>query len=365
VQRVVISVTNDLVTDQRVSKVADYLLKHGYDVFIIGRKLNNSLDLTGKRFKTKRMRLLFNKGPLFYAEYNIRLFFLLLFIKADIFLANDLDTLLANFLVSKIRHRKIIYDSHEYFTEVPELNGRIITKKIWLAIEKLILPKIKFSYTVSESIANIYNEKYKMNMKVIRNLPVIAKNTEEPEFISIPENKKIIIYQGVLNIGRGIENVMEAMQFIDGAIFLIVGDGDIKNELEDLAFKLKVDNKVIFLGKVPFEQLQSITRKANIGISLEQNVSLNYYYSLPNKIFDYIHSNVPVLVSDLPEIVKIVKKYEIGIVVDNFDGAFLSVQIKEMLENKEKIREWKNNMITASEELCWENEEKKLDGIFN
>jgi glycosyltransferase involved in cell wall biosynthesis len=364
VQRVVISVTNDIATDQRVNKVSCYLFKAGFDILIIGRKRQNSLPVNSIQFKTKRMKLLFNKGPFFYAEYNLRLLFVLLFLKTDILLANDLDTLPANYIISKILRKKLVYDSHEYFTEVPELNGRKLTKKIWLIIEKLILPEIKFSYTVSDSIANIYNEKYKINMKVIRNFPYYAKDSNDYLQNAIPENKKIIIYQGVLNIGRGIENVIEAMQFIEQAILLIVGDGDIKQDLENLVLKLNLSDKVIFLGRVPYDELPSITKKANIGVSLEQKISLSYYYSLPNKIFDYIYSGVPVLVSDMPEVKKIVGKYEIGVIVDNFDAKYLSRQINEMLENEIKINIWKNNLSIAAREFCWENEEIKLGEIF-
>ena len=363
-QRVVLSVTNDLITDQRVNKIAQYLLKSGFDVTIIGRRLKNNYRLPDKLYKTIRMRLLFNKGPLFYAEYNIRLFFLLLFFKADILVANDLDTLLANFLISVIKKKKLIYDSHEYFTEVPELNKRNFTKKIWLTIEQLILPKIKFSYTVSKSIAKIYNEKYGIDMKVIRNLPLSNKvNLSYCEKI-IPENKKIIIYQGVLNIGRGIELVIEAIQFVDNVLFVIVGDGDIRNELIKLTLKLNVSDKVIFTGRVPYEELYSITCKADIGISLEQKVSLNYYYSLPNKFFDYIHANVPVLVSELPEIAEVVKKYNIGVIIHKFDPEYIATQIRNMLNDTNNQKIWKKNLIYASQDLCWEKEEVKLNDIF-
>lgn len=363
-QRVVLSVTNDLVTDQRVNKIALYLLKSGFDVTIIGRRLNNSLSLKGKQYKTRRMRLLFNKGPLFYAEYNLRLFFFLLFFKVDILVANDLDTLLANYLISVIKKKKLIYDSHEYFTEVPELCNRNFTKKIWLTIEKLILPKIRYSYTVCKSIAEIYNKKYGIEMNVIRNLPLFDKITVSYIGKIIPENKKIIIYQGVLNVGRGIENVIEAIKFIDNVLFIIVGDGDIRDELINLTLKLNVGDKVIFTGKVPYEELYSITCKADIGISLEQNISLNYYYSLPNKLFDYIHANVPVLVSELPEIIEIVKKYNIGVIVQKFDPEYIAIQIQNMLNDTEKREIWKKNLIYASKDLCWEKEEIKLNDIF-
>jgi hypothetical protein len=110
--QLIVSVTNDLVTDNRVSKVCDFLISEGFSVTLVGRKVKTSLPITGRNYRTKRFNLIFNKGPLFYLEYNFRLFFYLFFRKATILVSNDLDTLLANFLVSKVKNVKLVYDTH-------------------------------------------------------------------------------------------------------------------------------------------------------------------------------------------------------------------------------------------------------------
>jgi len=369
--RIILSVTNDLVTDQRVNKVALTLAKIGYDVTIVGRKLKNSLDINNRSYKTKRFKLLFNKKWMFYAEYNLRLFFYLLFKKFDILVSNDLDSLLSNYCISVIRNKKLVYDSHEYFTEVPELINRNFQKKIWLSIERFILPKIKYSYTVCKSIANDYYKKYGVKMEVIRNVPLRKTATNSSEKISTLkkelciEDKKIIIYQGSLNIGRGIEQVINAMKFIDNTIFLIIGDGDIAKKLVHLTKQKGLEKKIIFLGKIPFDKLNDYTGLADIGISLEQNLGLNYYYSLPNKIFDYINAGVPILASDLPEIANIVKKYEIGEIIKDFSPDIIADAINSMLNDEHKISEWEKKLKYAAEELCWEKEEIKLIDFYN
>ena len=156
-RKIIVSVTNDLTTDQRVSKICSSLTQNGFKVLLVGIKKKNSI-LIGREYKTKRISLFFNKGFLFYAEYNFRLFLFLFFSKKDILLSNDLDTLLANFIVSKIQQKKLAYDSHELFSEVPELVNRPFIKNFWLRLEKWLLPKLKNTYTVCKSIANIYNK---------------------------------------------------------------------------------------------------------------------------------------------------------------------------------------------------------------
>ena len=364
-KKIIISVTNDLVADNRVHKVANSLMKFGFDVLLVGRKLQGSLPVN-RDYTTKRFILLFKKGAMFYACHNIRLFFFLIFRKADVFLANDLDTLPANYYASKFRNKKLVYDSHEYYTEVPELVNRPKVKLIWEKIEKQILPKVNYSYTVCESIADIYNKKYGINMQVVRNIPVCNIEYEDnfPTLLKELKNKKIILYQGAVNIGRGIEQVIRAMQFLENAVFVIIGDGDIKVEMERLVEILKLKDKVLFAGKIPFNELNSYTKNADIGISLEENIGLNYYYALPNKLFDYIKANVPVLVSKLPEIERIVNKYDIGEFIENHTAEHIAEKINIMLKSPEKISFWKENLKKASADLCWENEEQVLKSIF-
>ena len=155
-QKIIVSVSSDLSTDQRVQKVCTSLANHGFDVQLLGRKLTNSSTFSSNLYKAKRFTLWFNRGFLFYANLNVALFFKLLFSKFDVLYANDLDTLTANFLVSKITGKPLIYDSHEYFTEVPELVSRPSVQRIWVRIEKTILPKLKNCITVTEQIANVY-----------------------------------------------------------------------------------------------------------------------------------------------------------------------------------------------------------------
>lgn len=358
--RISVSVINDLVTDQRVHKVCRSLQNAGYEVSLTGRKLRKSPAIQ-REYRTHRMCLVFNRSFLFYAEFNIRLFFRLLFCKTDIFLSNDTDTLLANYFASKIRRKPLVFDAHEMFPEMPEVVGRKFVRRFWSAIENRIFPQLKYCYTVCQSIADIYNQRYGTDMKVVRNIPFagnVCKNQEYNKKDIFPEfnNRQILLYQGAVNLGRGIEWVVNAMPLLDEYVFYIAGDGDKMQDIQDYVKKIEMSDKVKFLGRIPFEQLSAYTACADIGISLLENRGLNYFYSLPNRIFDFIRKNIPILATDFPEIRKIIEHYGVGELVDDYDPNHLATIIRNITA---RGKNW-DSFAKANAELTWENEANTL-----
>jgi glycosyltransferase involved in cell wall biosynthesis len=364
--KITVSVTNDLITDQRVHKVCTTLAQNGYAVKLVGRKLRNSPPVA-RIYRTARLRLFFNRSVLFYAEYNIRLFFYLLFDKTDLYLSNDTDSLPANRLASLIRRKPLVFDAHEIFPEVPEITDRKFVKWVWTKLEDLIFPHLKHCYTVCRSIADYYDIRYKIRMEVVRNIPPAcdeyAKSRRCEENTSLchsdfapSRTQKIILYQGAVNIGRGIERIIETMPYLDDCVFYVVGDGDILQQLKAQVNRMKLNDKVIFTGRVPFDALSAYTARADIGVNLLENRGLNYYYSLPNRIFDYMRMRVPILTSDFPEIRRIVAHYGIGTTVDRYDPQFLAETIKGMLAQEKNAE----GFAAANAELSWENESETL-----
>ena len=362
----IVSVINDLVTDNRVNKTCLVLKECGYDVVLIGRKLPASLAVPTWSFDAIRMNLFFKSGPLFYLFFNLRLFFKLFFKKADLLYSNDLDTLLPNFIIARFKGIPLIYDSHELFCEVPELQHSNLKRKIWLSIERWIVPKLKTCITVNESIAKIYSAKYKVPFSSIRNISDYPNNfaAKSRKELNLPLDKKIILLQGAgINIDRGAEELIDAMVFVDSALLLIIGSGDVWDLLKEKIVNQNLSHKVKLIDKIPKTELMHYTYNADLGLSIDKNTNLNYYYSLPNKVFDYLNAGVPILASRLPEIEKIIKNYSVGDFINDHKPGTIAEKINELLQSS-ALMQYKDNCSKAKRELNWASEKLKLINLI-
>lgn len=362
---ITVSVISDLTTDQRVIRICATLQKMGFNVSVIARSFKNSLPLDEYPFKATRIECFFRKGIMQYAEFNIKLFFKLMFCKTDYLLANDLDVLIPNYIISKLKNKFLFYDTHEYFTGVPELKNSHIKRKVWKFFEDRIFPKLSVVYTVNDSVKNKYFDEYRNEISVVRNVPVTRKNNSI-KLSKKWENKIILLLQGAgVNEGRGGLELLEAMKYLpENYLLVFIGSGTQWETIKQKRIEWNLQDKVEMIDRLPPAALQKYTALAHIGFSLDSFNDLNCLYNLPNKIFDYMHAGVPTIATAIPEVKFIIDKYKCGILIESNDAKTIAAAVINILGDKVIYEMYKLNCINASKELCWENESKKLERIY-
>lgn len=349
----IFTVTNELSFDQRMQRICGSLAKEGNDVWLIGRKIKGCPELVSTSFKQLRLYCFSKKGPAFYLEFNLRLFFYLLFKKADLICAIDLDTILACYCASALKGTKRVYDAHEYFTEQKEVATRPGIYRIWLAIERLMVPRFKNGYTVNEWIAEALKERYQVNYAVIRNLPLnlpyIGKQAEE----------RFILYQGAVNEGRCFEQLIPAMKDVEASL-KIYGTGNFINQTLSIINSHLLQYKIELNKPVSPQVLRSITGQAFIGITLFDDQGLSQVHSLANRFFDYIMSGIPQLCIDFPEYRSINNQYEVAYLIPNTDSKTIEQALNKLLQDNVLYKRLQANCLEARKQLNWDAEEKQL-----
>ena len=337
-----------------MQRICTTLAENGHRIILIGRKLPSSLPLKEEKYRQKRINCWFKKGKWFYVEYNIRLFFVLLFTRMDAVCAIDLDTILPCLRISQWKKIPRIYDAHELFTELKEVISRPAVQKKWISIEKKAVPKFKRGYTVSESIAGEFRRRYNVDYKVIRNLPLLKETGPV-----IPSSNKFILYQGAVNEARAFENLIPAMQWVNYKL-IICGDGNFTPQLKKLISDHQLENKIELKGMLLPEALRIIARQASIGIGLAEKEGLNQYLALPNKFFDYIHFDLPQITMNYPEYRKINQEFEVAVLIDELVPEQIAQTINNLLENDVLLKRLRENCQQAKQVLNWQQEQKKL-----
>lgn len=349
--------TNDLSYDQRMNRICTSLAEHGYDVTLVGRRLPRSLPLRQEKYKQKRLYCWFRKGQWFYAEYNTRLFFYLLFQKMDAICAIDLDTILPCLNVSRWKKIPRIYDAHELFSELKEVVTRPRIRKMWTGVEKHAVPKFTRGYTVSESIAEEFNRRYGVHYHTIRNVARLKP------FTHVERRERFILYQGAVNEARAFEYLVPAMRWVNSRL-VICGDGNFMEQLKTLIRDHGLEDKIELKGMLAPDELWNISQQAYIGIAVAEKTGLNQYYALPNKFFDYIHAGLPQVTMNYPEYQKINRQYEVAVLVDDLAPQLIADALNNLLTDDVVYNRLKENCLKARQELNWQNEEKKLLAFY-
>lgn len=357
-KRLLFTVTNDLRYDQRMGRICGSLAAKGYEVVLIGRKKKGSPALENKPYQQKRLSCWFSKGPFFYAEYNIRLFFFLLFQKADLICGIDMDTLLPVYAVSRLRRIKRVYDAHEFFSQMEEVISRPTIYRIWHGLEKWLIPRFPHGYTVCQSIAEAFEKEFGVRYSVIRNLPRTHPN--QP----VTEREPFLLYQGAVNKGRGLEQLLEAMEHIDIPL-VIAGDGNAMKETRHWITQKNLSGRVTLTGMLDPDALRSYTSRALIGINPFQRNGLNQYFSLANKFFDYIQAGLPQVTMNYPEYARINSQFEVAVLIDDLSPELIAQAVNNLYHDPVLYNRLRSQCHLAANQLSWEKEEAQLIGFYD
>ena len=367
--RIVCTVTNDLAQDQRMERICNSLRAVGHEVTLVGRRLPTSKPLVDRPYRQHRIFCEHTQGKRFYAEYNYRLWRVLRKWDYDAICSVDLDTLLPGYLLTRGGRARLVYDAHEWFSETPEVVARPRVQWIWRRLGRWLVPKTDLRYTVAPVLAGLLEEDYGMGFGVVRNLPRRAEKRNRPRDPRPPganvdsdlrARPHTLLYQGMLNPGRGLEAAIHALARLPTCQLDIVGDGPERPDLEALARQLGLTDRITFHGFVSPDRLPEYTNRAWLGLNLFDGDSPNYYYSLANKALDYLQAHLPSVQMDFPEYRAINHEFDCYLLVENLDHEQLAKKIAALLTDEKRYAGLRKNCERAASVLNWEEEEKRL-----
>ncbi|MBD2722017.1 glycosyltransferase [Hymenobacter armeniacus] len=364
--RLLFAVTTDLCFDQRMQRICGSLAAAGYQVQLVGWQRPASPPLTPQPYQQHRLRGWFQKGKLFYLEYNLRLLFYLLSQRAAAWCACDLDTALPVWLRARLGGQPLVYDAHELFTEVPEVVARPAVQRVWRWVESFIVPRARLAYTVGPALAGMFKQRYGRPFAVVRNVSRLREEDVLPPAPAAAPPGGYILYQGALNVGRGLENLLDAMPQVAGRL-VICGEGDLSAALRARAARLGLlaSGKVEFRGFVLPEALREVTRHAAVGIMLLENIGLSYYYSLANKFFDYVHAGIPQVLIDFPEYRALNDEFDVAELVTDLAPTTLARALNRLLRDEPaRYHYLAENCRRAAPQLSWQHEERALRRLW-
>ncbi len=342
-RRIAMAVSNDLLTDQRVARHRQALEEAGCEVLVVGR---NDLPLRHQR------------GWRFYAELNWQLWRRLRKEAVDVVWANDSDTLPGCYMASLRSGVKLVMDAHELMPEVPELVDKPLVRWVWRTIERLLMPRCDGLLTVCGSIASHYRNELGVQMSVVRNLPAGAPVPVRPHEEG---RQRILLYQGRVNKGRGVDWAIDALEWLPDCRLVVAGDGDLLEEMQRRAASKPWSDRIRFTGRLMPHELEQMTLEADVGLVMLEDIGLSYHYALPNRVGDFVRAGVPMVVSDLPEMAAVVRRYKVGEIMREPGAEALAQSVRRILD-----RHWTDDDFAAARrDMNWEKEKNTLTALLD
>jgi glycosyltransferase involved in cell wall biosynthesis len=379
--KIVMLVLNNITYDARVHKQAKSLSLAGNAVTVIGLldEVSTQSETIQSGYQILRLEIRSMKGRysalsqlIRLIEFNVRAVLAIINLHPRVVHAHAIQTLPACWLGARLSRGRLVYDAHEFeqgqdfsaAARIPRL-----MQWMWIWPEKLFIRSADSVITVSDSLADALKKTYQIDKPVvIRNIPehssyVSFNQHKIMNLYDIPPGWPIILYQGIFSTGRGLLELIQSAAYLQSTALLFVGDGSLLKDMQLTSHKISSNVRFIFLGRVSMEDLPAITSQAHIGMVLTQNTCLNHYYSLPNKLFEYLQAGLPVIGSNLPEISRIIDENQAGILVDPDDPQDIARGIKQLLDPQVYMT-YKINALLVASNYNWENESAKLIKLY-
>jgi len=285
-------------------------------------------------------------------------------VKADLYHAHDLNTLLMAYAASRLRRTPLIYDSHEVET------GRAGQRLRWWAafLERALIHRADRVICTNQTRADYTQQRYGLPPPtILRNLPAYvapAPSTLLHARLGLPPDRKVVLYQGGVQPERGLEQLLEAASEIAGGVVVILGSGRLKPALQQRVQQLGLTEKVRFHDAVLVGELPAWTACAYLGLQILQNTCFNHYSSLSNKLLEYLMAGVPVIASDLPEMRRVLEDTGAGLIVDTSDPHQIAAACNQLLADPAQREAMSGRAKASRSRYSWEREEQVLVELY-
>jgi glycosyltransferase involved in cell wall biosynthesis len=293
---------------------------------------------------------------------NIRMMIAAVEFEPDFVHANDVNTLVPGWIAAIWASAHLVYDAHEISADREGYRGRIWLVKL---VEKHLGGSASGRMTTTRTRADWFMKNYGYpNMGVVQNRPQYSevKADRIRTTYQIPADKLVVLYQGGLQPGRGLHNLIKAVRAVPHAHLVFVGDGRQRASLEAAAADLK--DRVHFVGQVPLSELPEWTASADVGMQTLRNTCLNHYSTDSNKLFEYVMGGLAVIASDFPEIRLIVTEFDLGILVDPDDVGELSEAIAKFAADRESLRRFRMHAQESRGQLDWQSQVPSFLSVY-
>lgn len=373
-------VFNDIRTDARVTKEAETLVAAGYDTTVIsveGRKFDGQRKPLGFRVIEVSVPAALKKRGLptpaylllrlaYYAFLYLKVIGIAWRTRAKVYHAHDVNTLPIGWLVSRLHGAKLVYDAHEIST-----NREGYGPVRWLveAVERSITSSVDAMITTTDMRADHFRTAYKIPKPIVlQNRPTLypfGRSSTIRDTLRLTLDLPIVLYQGVIQGGRGMHNIVEVSRRVVGAYFVFIGDGPQAAEIDRLIAAPDLRGRVFRISTVPLEELPRYTCSADIGLQVLRNTCFNHYSTDSNKLFEYVMAGVPVVASNFPEIARIASKHEIALLVDPHSIDEVVAAVQKLVTDVSLRKRLADNAIAARSDLSWEAQARVLtDSVY-